>query len=1156
MRACTPGSPGSATTWPATSPKPSAWHAASWPICTGPGSAPARSVPPTSRCTRPRSCSASRRSTSACPSTCARSWPASWTVHASRSSRRPTAPSCVRLGVDRGLPGRRGGQQRHPLLPEAQKGAQFIALCNRSDTPILFVQNITGFMVGTRYEQGGIIKDGAKLINAVSNSTVPHLTLMVGASYGAGNYAMAGRAYDPRFVFTWPNHRIAVMGPKQLAGVLSIVRRNAAAAAGRSFDEAADEELRQATESQIEEESTAQYAAGRLWDDGIIDPAGDAHGAGHRPDRRALGAGARARPSSVWCGTDARPTPTRCWWPTGAKSPAASSAVRTTPAARPSPSTRPTTPPAPTWARPTPRCCCPARRSPRRICPRRAGAARQRRRAPTPSHPGYGFLSENPDLAEACAAAGIVWVGPPARGRARHGSQGAGQGAGRCGRRAGPAERRRGDGGDEAARAAAAAVGYPLLVKASAGGGGRGMRLVRGRRRAGRRRGGGAARGGGRLRLGRGLPGALSGAAAPCRGAGDRGHHGTVLHLFDRECSVQRRHQKVVEEAPAVPGARCGPRGRCGMRRSPWRGPSATSGSARSSSWSTPSGFFFLEMNTRLQVEHGVTELVTGLDLVGLQLAVAVGPAAAARPVGGARVGPCGGGPALRRTAAGGLPADARHRGHVRWPEGPGLRTDRAIESGSVVSPAYDSLVAKLMAHGRDRAGSRRPAGAAVRGLELDGLETNRDLLGGRARRRGLPGGAVDMHYLDSRHDLRDAAAARRTHGVGTPPPLPSASPPSGRPPASSRCRHAGWRNVGRALHADELTDAGGTSRCASPVPGAPATSSVEDAWRAVGTAHARTGGSSTWWRRTGCGGATGCGSRRHEADVNGPEGQSSSSYAAEDDADERGGVAGECRAPLPGADHQGAGGGRRRRGRGRRAGGARGHEDGAHVAGQRRRDRGRGALRAGPTGRRARPPGHGGAGMTAPDVLRIGNCSGFFGDRAHAAREMVEGGPIDVLTGDWLAELTMYILHKTRERSGGYARTFLRELEEVLPTCLERGITVVSNAGGLHPEGLAAAVGELARRQGLDGAGRLGLGGRHHAEAVRAAGAGGGVRQPRHRRRPAGGCGCGDGQRLPAGPPHRRRPGGRRAGGGDRPGDRRRPRRRAGAARVRLVRR
>jgi hypothetical protein len=102
------------------------------------------------------------------------------------------------------------------------------------------------------------------------------------------------------------------------------------------------------------------------------------------------------------------------------------------------------------------------------------------------------------------------------------------------------------------------------------------------------------------------------------------------------------------------------------------------------------------------------------------------------------------------------------------------------------------------------------------------------------------------------------------------------------------------------------------------------------------------------------------------------------------------------------------------------------------------------------------------------PGSLRIANCSGFFGDRVSAAREMVEGGPIDVLTGDWLAELTMYILHKTRDRSGGYARTFLRQLEDVLPACLERGITIVSNAGGLNPSGLATAVEELARRQGV----------------------------------------------------------------------------------------
>ena len=155
---------------------------------------------------------------------------------------------------------------------ESQKGAQFIQLCNRADTPLLFVQNITGFMVGTRYEQGGIIKHGSQLINAVSNSTVPHLTLMVGASYGAGNYGMSGRAYDPRFVFSWPNHRIAVMGPRQLAGVMSIVQRSAAERGGRAYDEAADAEMQAAIESQIESESTALYATGHLWDDGIIDP--------------------------------------------------------------------------------------------------------------------------------------------------------------------------------------------------------------------------------------------------------------------------------------------------------------------------------------------------------------------------------------------------------------------------------------------------------------------------------------------------------------------------------------------------------------------------------------------------------------------------------------------------------------------------------------------------------------------------------------------------------------------------------------------------------------------------------------------------------------------------------------------------------------------
>ncbi len=154
----------------------------------------------------------------------------------------------------------------------AQKGAQFIQLCNQKSVPLLFLQNITGFIVGTEYEQGGIIKNGAKLINAVSNSTVPAVTIMTGASYGAGNYAMCGRAYAPRFLFSWPNHRIAVMGGEQLAGVLEIVKRGAAARAGAEVDEMELQMMKTMLHQQIDRESDAFYATARLWDDGIIDP--------------------------------------------------------------------------------------------------------------------------------------------------------------------------------------------------------------------------------------------------------------------------------------------------------------------------------------------------------------------------------------------------------------------------------------------------------------------------------------------------------------------------------------------------------------------------------------------------------------------------------------------------------------------------------------------------------------------------------------------------------------------------------------------------------------------------------------------------------------------------------------------------------------------
>ncbi len=155
---------------------------------------------------------------------------------------------------------------------EAQKAAQFIQLANQIDVPLLFLHNTTGYMVGKEYEQGGIIKHGAMMINAVSNSTVPHISIMMGASYGAGNYGMCGRAYDPRFLFTWPSAKSAVMGPAQLAGVLSIVARAAAEAKGKPYDEEADAGMRAFVEQSVEEQSLPFFLSGMVYDDGVIDP--------------------------------------------------------------------------------------------------------------------------------------------------------------------------------------------------------------------------------------------------------------------------------------------------------------------------------------------------------------------------------------------------------------------------------------------------------------------------------------------------------------------------------------------------------------------------------------------------------------------------------------------------------------------------------------------------------------------------------------------------------------------------------------------------------------------------------------------------------------------------------------------------------------------
>jgi acetyl-CoA carboxylase carboxyltransferase component len=164
----------------------------------------------------------------------------------------------------------------------ALKATHFIELCNARGVPLVFLQNITGFMVGRQYERGGIAKDGAKMVHAVANSTVPKLTVVIGGSFGAGNYGMCGRAYDPRFLWMWPNARISVMGGEQAASVLSTVKRDQLARDGRTLSDEEDAQIRQPILEKYEREGSPYYSTARLWDDGILDPL-------HTRDALALG---------------------------------------------------------------------------------------------------------------------------------------------------------------------------------------------------------------------------------------------------------------------------------------------------------------------------------------------------------------------------------------------------------------------------------------------------------------------------------------------------------------------------------------------------------------------------------------------------------------------------------------------------------------------------------------------------------------------------------------------------------------------------------------------------------------------------------------------------------------------------------------------------
>jgi propionyl-CoA carboxylase alpha chain len=386
-------------------------------------------------------------------------------------------------------------------------------------------------------------------------------------------------------------------------------------------------------------------------------------------------------------------------------------------------------------------------------------------------HPGYGFLSERADFAQRCLDAGLVFIGPSPQAIARMGGKIESK---RIAAQAGVPVL---DGfatevlAPEALRARADALGYPLLIKASAGGGGRGMRIVHG---AGE------------------LEGALASAAREARSAFGDGallieryltgarhvevqifadQHGGAIHCFERECSIQRRHQKLIEEAPS-PALDPALRARMGTAAVALaRAIDYTGAGTVEFALDAGGAFYFLEMNTRLQVEHPVTEAITGLDLVRMQIEVAQG-----RPLAVTQEQLAMNGHAIEARlyaedpARDFLPVSGRVA-LFRPPVLPGLRVDGGVETGSEVSVHYDALLAKVIAHGGTREEARRWLIRGLRSLGAGGLTTNREFLLQVLEHPNFIAGAIDTHFVD-RHlppELRHArpeAGALRAHAV------------------------------------------------------------------------------------------------------------------------------------------------------------------------------------------------------------------------------------------------------------------------------------------------------------------------------------------------------------------------------------------------------
>ena len=500
---------------------------------------------------------------------------------------------------------------------EAQKATQFIQLANQIDVPLLFLHNTTGYMVGKEYEQGGIIKHGAQMINAVSNSKVPHISIIMGASYGAGNYGMNGRAFDPRFLFTWPSAKSAVMGPAQLAGVLSIVARAAAEAKGKEYDDAADAGHARVRRGQRRGAEPAvlplRDAVRRRRDR----PARHPDDPRHLPVRDHRQPARRGHRAASGCSGHDATIKTDSWSPTAARSPAGSSRPAAGSASRRSPCTPTRTPACRSSARPTPPYGCPATAPPRPTCAP-TWCSRQRGGPGADAiHPGYGFLSENADFARAVIAAGITWVGPAPESIEQMGSK-------------------------IESKKLMDAAGVPVLTNhsrrdrhrdgpAAAGEGIGRWRRSRDARRTHARRP--ARRDRQRPRPRRSRPSATapsSSSRTSSRAATSRCRCSVTATACSSSASVTARSSAATRRwSRRRPRPNLADATRHALHEAARAAAAAIdyrgAGTVEFLYDAETERFFFLEMNTRLQVEHPVTELVHGVDLVEAQLAVAEG---------------------------------------------------------------------------------------------------------------------------------------------------------------------------------------------------------------------------------------------------------------------------------------------------------------------------------------------------------------------------------------------------------------------------------------------------------------------------------------------------------------------------------------------------